>query len=540
MENTQNRKLAVAAIIVMTSTVLSRILGFIRTTLITNIHYLNVNDKDALFMSFAITDVMFFLLVGGSIASVLIPMLSRYISNGDEKNGWRAVSSFINIMFIAITVFSILGEIFAPQLISLVAPGFGKEKAELTVQVTRIMFPSVSFIMLTGLLNGVLYSYHRYVAAAYGTLSYNVFCIISIIVFSRYGVKMVAVGIMCSSILYFLFQLTFTLKNLKLYRPKIYLKDPGLKKLVLLSIPSLIASSIAQINILVSQSYNSYFPDGSVTALRNATDIWQMPYGIFALGLGVAILPSLSEMLAKNDMDSYRSTLVKSLKSMLLLIIPSAVGLAVLGVPATSVIYKWSARMSASTINITSTMLMFFSIALVSQSIVAIVNRAFYANNDTKTPLYIGASSIALNAILCFGFFKLTNLSASGMALAFSISSAIYALLLLWYLNRKVGGLKLRNLLNFSIRVFGAALVMAVILFVINKLIPVDFTQKFTLKHKILELVIIAAEIGFGFMIFMAAAIRLKIEEAVYLYNAIISKMKGLLGRTKVKEIGKM
>ncbi len=538
MEKSKDRNLARAAIIVMTAIVLSRILGFLRTTLITNI--LSVDDKDAIFMAFQITDVMFMLLIGGSISSVLIPMLTRFISNGEEKEGWKAISSFINVMFIAITVLCGIGIIFAHELIDLVAAGFGPVKAEVTVQVTRIMFPSVAFMMLTGLVNGVSNSYRRFAAAAYGSVIYNILCIISIIFLSRYGVKMVAVGILSSAVLYFLIQLIFALNILKYYRPGIHFRNPDFKRLVLLSIPSLLASSISQINILVSQSYNSFFSEGSVTALRNASDIWQLPYGIFAMGLGVAILPSLSEMLIKNDLDSYKRTLTKSLKSMLLVIIPAAIGLAVIGTPVASVIYKWSIGMKPAAISTTGQILTFFTIALVSQSIVAIINRAYYANNDTKTPLYIGVFSIVLNALFCYLLFKLTNLDSAGMALAYSISSAVYAFMMLFVLNKKMGGLKLNVLFIFIAKVVVASLIMAVFLFAAKKLVPVEFTQAFTIKTKIIEILILGLEIGAGLIIFMTAAILMKVEEALYLYTTVIGKVKRIFHRQNVKEIGKM
>ncbi|MDP4093316.1 MAG: murein biosynthesis integral membrane protein MurJ [Bacillota bacterium] len=537
MEYAQKRKLAGAAIIVMSAAVLSRIIGFVRTTLIMNVHYLNTSDKDALFMSFTITDLMNMLLVGGAIASVLIPVLSGYMARNEEEDGWKAVSTFINLTTIMITVLSILGVIFAPQLIHAIAPGFDKETAALTVKISRIMFPSVAFMMLVGLINGILNSYHRFAVSSYGPLLYNVCCVMSVLFLSKYGVTRIALGIMFSAILYFLFQLTFVLKNLKYYRLGIYLKHPGFRKLLVLAVPSLIASSIAQINILISQSYNSNFKTGSVTALKNANDIWQLPYGIFALGMGIAILPSLSEMLATKNLEAFKNTVLKSLKTVLMVIIPSSVAIAVLGIPVTSAIYKWSATMDADKVILTSRILTFFTIALISQSVVAIVNRAFYANNNTKTPLYVGLVSVALNTVFCFVLYKTTNLGASGMALGYSLSSVLYAIVLLGILDKRMQGMHLDKLTIYLIKVVMASLAMGAVLMLVNKYVPVDFTRKFTMHSKVIELVYLVGEAVIGTAIYVGISILLKVDEVVYMLNMVSRRMKSLMGKGSKVEL---
>lgn len=520
MDSSQGKRLTGAAVIVMSSIIVSRITGFLRTVLINNLLHTRM-EKDALFMAFTITDLLYFLLVGGAIAAALIPVLSGYLARNEEEEGWKAVSSFINMIFVAITFLALTGIVFSPQIIHAMAPGFDEEKAALTVKLTRILFPSVSFIMLAGLSNGILNSYKRFAAAAYGPSLYNLGSVCSILFLNKYGVDKVAIGIMASAIFYFLFQLSFALKNLKHYRFKIIFQHSGFIRLFKLAIPSLIASSIVQVNVLISQSYNSNFPDGSVTALRNATDIWQLPYGIFAMGMGMAILPTLSEKLALNEVESFKTILNKSLKTVFFLTIPSAAGLIVLGTPVISAIYKWSAKIDPYTISVTYKILVFFTIALLMQSIVAIVNRAFYANNDTKTPLFVGAGTIVVNAGLCFLFFNLTSLDASGMALAYSISSAAYAITLLLILDKKMKGLYLNRTIGFILKILFASIVMGVILYFINKIVPVDVTRPYSLKLKIPELLYLAVELAIGIAVYFAIVIALKVEEAVFILKKI-------------------
>ncbi|NLC68639.1 MAG: murein biosynthesis integral membrane protein MurJ [Clostridiaceae bacterium] len=508
----------------MSSMILSRITGFLRSTLIPNM--LSRTESDALFAAFKTTDLMYNLLVGGSIAAALIPVLSGYLARGREEEGWKVVGSFINVIFIAMVIISGLGIIFAPQVVSLTAPGYNPETTSLTIALTRILFPSVIFIMLAGLTNGVLNSYQRFAAAAYGPSIYNLGSVLSILIFHDTGVEKVAFGIMTSAFIYFLFQLSFAHRNMKYYRLKIHFKHPGFKRIVKLAIPSLLASSIVQINTVISQSYTSNFEKGSVTALTNANDIWQLPYGIFAMGMGTAILPTLSEKLAVGEKEAFKKIFDKSVKSMLILVIPSAVGFIVLREPVISAIYKWSVNFGADRINMTGSILMFFSLALLSQSILAIVNRAFYACNDTKTPLYSGAVSIVSNALLCYIFFNYTSIGASGMAMAYSISSMVNLAILMYALGRKIKGIYSDQWLKFIIKTVVASAIMGIMVFLFKGLIPVDFSRPFSIDSKMAELLYLFLMIAFGVMAYFVIMVLMGIKEVTYLLGIIKNKFR--------------
>lgn len=530
MDTKEKRKITSAAVIVMSSMILSRITGFLRSTLIPNL--MIKTDSDALFAAFKTTDIMYNLLVGGSIAAALIPVLSGYIARGEEKEGWKVVGSFINSIFLIMLVISGLGIIFAPQVVSLTAPGYDKETSELTVTLTRILFPSVSFIMLAGLTNGILNSYQRFAAAAYGPTIYNLGSVVSILTFYKYGVDKVAYGIMLSAFVYFSFQLSFAYSNIaKHYKFKIYSKHSGYKKITKLAIPSLLASSVTQLNTVISQSYTSNFRLGSVTALNNANDIWQLPYGIFAMGMGTALLPTLSEKLALGEKESFKKILSKGIKSVLFLTIPSGVGFILLREPVISAIYKWSGNFDSERILHTGNILMFYSLALFSQSILAIVNRAFYACNDTKTPLYSGITSILSNALFCYIFYRFTSLEASGMALAYSIAGTINALILLFVLNRKLKGIHLKELIIYILKIIVSSLLMGVLLIFVIKLVPVDFTRAFTIENKVEELCYLLAMIAVGAIIYFIFAFVMSVEETRYFFTLIKSKIR----KTSVK-----
>ena len=518
MEASQKRKLTNAAVIVMSSIIVSRISGFFREMLIPNM--LSPGEADAYIMAFKITDLMYNLLVGGAIAAALIPVLSGYIEKKDEEEGWKAVGTFVNIIFLAMSVICILGMIFAPWLVPIIAYGFNSESTDLTIRLTRILFPSVSFIMLAGLTNGILNSYSRFAASAYGPTLYNIGGALSLLILSRFGVEKVAYGVMFSALLYFLFQLSFAAKNLKRYRFKIYPKHPGFIKLFRLAIPSLVSSSIVQINVLVSAMFVTLFGNGSVNAFNMADKTWQMPYGIFAQGIGIAMLPALSSRFAAHDMEGYKKIFIKSLKTVLLLSIPSAIGLIILRESVIKTIFQWSSKFNQNLIPMAGSILMFFSIALLTQSTVATANRAFYAVNDTKSPLFVGAGTILVNLGLSWFFYRYTSLGVAGMAFSYSITSTLNAVLLLSILNRKMNGVYIKKLVIFLFKVIPASVAMGMILFVTSRF------ADFSTSPKPIQLVYLSLQIITGVLIYFIIVIVARVEEAIYVWETVRSKIK--------------
>ena len=526
--SSNNKKLTGAAIIVMASLVVSRITGYLRTILINNL--LTAAQSDSLLAAFRTTDLMYNLLIGGAISAALVPVLSGYIAKDEEEDGWKAIGTFVNVVFITMIGVCILGVIFAPAVVSMTASGLTGEKRELTIQLTRILFPSVGFMMLAGITNGVLYSYKRFASAAFAPSVYNLGTALSILILSRFGVRYVAYGVLASAIIYFIMQISFAWPNLKYYRPVILWKNHGFRRLFRLAIPSLAASAIAQINILISLNFISMFKnDGSITAYYNANDLWQLPYGIFAMGLGTAILPTLSEKLALKKVGEFKEILNNGFRTILYLIIPSSMAFIVLSQPVVSVVYKWSQVIGKDRIITAGSILLLFTAAMIAQSMLALLNRAFYADNDTKTPLYIGTISIALNFVFCYIFLKATDLGPAGMSLSYSIQSVVNMAIMMVIISKRMNGMGWKKLFDYSLKLLGAAAIMGVVLFILNKFIPIDFTKPFSMHSKLIEIAALGIEILVGATVYFAFTMLFKIDEAVSVKNKFVGKIRGLV-----------
>ena len=508
----------------MSSLIISRITGFLRDTLIRNT--LPAFESDAFFSALRITDLMYNLLIGGAIVAALIPLLTGYLVKDEEEEGWKAVSTFMNLIMLGMVVFCFAGVLFSPQIAGLYK--FSEEKRALVAALSKILFPSVGFMMLAGLTNGIAYSYKNYTAAAFGPTIYNLGTIISLLAFSRYGVDKVAIGFMCSAFVFFVFQFTLVYKNFKYYRPNLFLKHSGFKDLMRLAIPSLAISSIAQINLIISTVYTSTYSEGSLSAYTNASNLWQLPYGIFAMGLGTALLPTLSERSALSDNQGFHHLFGRGLKMVLLLVFPSAVGLVLLGVPIISVVYKWSSHVDADNILQINNILFYFPFALISQSVLAITTRVFYAKKDTKTPFIYGFLSILLNSALCYAFTFVKSIDAGGMSLAYSLQSTVYALILLILLNRK-SKISISNNLRFSAKIIFASLVMGAIVYMLNHTLSPDYLANVGLAAKVKEILFLVFEISAGALTYFAVLWVLKLEEAVYLIRFARGKVYRML-----------
>ena len=525
MTSTQGKRLASAAVIVMSSIVLSRITGFIRESMLSWKVGLSW-AQDAYIAAFTVPDLMYTLLVGGTISAALIPVLSAFLERDEEEEGWKATSTFINIIFSGMLLLCILGIFLAPYIIPVVTPGFADKSPqtkELAVTLTRILFPSVSFIMLAGICNGVLNSYRKFAAAAYGPSIYNIGCALSIFLFaddnSKSMVK-VAVGVACSAALYFLFQFSFAFRNFKFYRFRFDIGNQNFIKLFKQAVPSLMSSSIVQVNVIISTAFVSLSAmQGSLAAFRNANTVWQLPYGIFAMGIGTAVLPTLSRKFAAGDFDDYRNILTKSLTSVLFLSMPSAIGFIILREAIVRAVFKWGGRFDEHSVVIVAGILVYFSLAMITQSIVATINRGFYAVHDTKTPLFVGIAAVFLNFGFGYLFYKTTGLGAAGMALSYSIISTVNSVMLIILINRKVNGIYLNKFLVFILKTASASAAMGIVLYFLNR-IPVH------LGTKPLQLSFLLCEILAGSIVYLVVMLLLKAEEALYFMNIIRERLK--------------
>jgi putative peptidoglycan lipid II flippase len=486
---------------------LSRILGYVRTIVISSTFGMSY-VTDAYNASFTIPDMIYYCLVGGALSSAFIPVFSGYLAQGKDEEGSEMASTILNLVAFLAAILCILGEIFAPQLVNLLVSYTG-ETFRLTVLLTRIMFCQSFFMCLTGISQGILQSYKRFAIPAIGSVLYNITIIVlGLILATKFnlGIKGFSIGVVCGAIVNLSVQVVALRKQSFTYRPIIHLKHPGVKKFFVLLLPVLLGLSMNELNLLANQKFGSGLGESVLSALKNAQQIMQLPIGIFGSAIGLSIFPTMTEHYINGKIDEYKNDLAMSLRNVVFITLPCALGLIAVRVPIIRAMYR-QGKFTDANVNQVATLLAFYCIGIVGYSAQQILNRGFYSSQDTKTPVRINIFILLLNILLSYIFKEFWG--APGLALAYSVSGLTSMVLLLFFLHKKVGTLHGREILRSVVKTCIATLVM----FVAVSLLTAVLEHFMPLGRKIYQLVEVAILGCAGVGVFALAAYLLKMEE---------------------------
>jgi putative peptidoglycan lipid II flippase len=342
------------------------------------------------------------------------------------------------VILAAVTV---LGILLAPFIVTIMAPGFSgsAEKFDLTVLLTKVMFPYILFIGLVALCMGILNALGHFAAPALAPVFLNLAMILSVFGFASFFKKPViglGVGVLIGGMLQLAFQVPFLLKQKFFFWKKSPWYHPAVKQIGKLMMPAVFGSAVYQINILVGTLLASLLPEGSISYLYYADRLVQFPLGIFAIAIGTAVLPSLSRQAAAQDMEALRDTFAYAMRLLFFITMPAMIGLIVLGVPIVQLLFNRGA-FDAITTRLTAEALLYYSLGLWAFSGVRIVVSTFYALQDTKTPVKVAIFSLLANIV--FSLFLMGPMRHGGLALATSLSSMLNLAALLWFLKKRLG-----------------------------------------------------------------------------------------------------
>lgn len=512
-------KVAKAAGILMVAMVLSRILGYVRDVVIYT-HFGQNNLTDAYNAAFSIPDFLYYLLVGGALSSAFIPVFSSYIATNKEKEGWRVASSIFNIVIILMLVGITLGMIFAPALIRLLVPGFSPENIDLTVKMTRIMFLQALFMALNGICMGILNSYQRFLAPAVGAVMYNLGIIVVGLLLSPYlGITGFAIGVVAGAALNFAVQFPALMKIGLRYQPIIDLQHPGVRKIGMLILPVLIGLSVTQFNLFVNQNLGSSLPEGMISALRAAQRIMQLPIGVFAVAIAVAVFPTLTGHAARKEREEFKKTMSLGVRTIIFITLPAAIGLIALKVPIVRLLFQQGKFTPEDTL-VTAYALLFYCFGLFAYSALQFLNRVFYALQDTLTPVTVGIVTIVVNIALNFLLIK--PLGHGGLALAYSLAGFVNMLGLLYILRKKVGSIDGRKMLQSFAVTLAISLVMGLAVFETSRLME----MMVDIGTKAGQLLQVGVSVSVGVLIFGGLVILFKMEEGELAKNIIMRRFR--------------
>ena len=505
----------------MAAQLASRLLGFLRETLIANF-FGQSRVTDAYNTAFILPDLLYWLLVGGVLSAAFIPVFSEYIAQGNEEEGWRVVSSIVNIIFLALSIFILFGLFFAPEFLKLMVPGFSSQDLALTARLTRILLIQPLFMAFSGLTMGVLNSYKIFWPSALGTVLYNA----SVIFFGTVlanpsnpqSISGFAVGVVIGALLNFSIQIPALRKVGVRYHPIIDWRHPGVRRIALLAVPIIISYSLNQIQIAVNNNFGSNLFPGSISAIWYSTRLFQVPIGIFALAIAVAAFPTMTEQAALKQWDGLRETISRAVRMVVFITLPVSVGMIVLRYPLIRVLFQHGHFNADDTLR-TAVPLLYFSLGISAQSVIQILPRAFYALQDTWTPVVLGLISMAID-IVCM-FLLVHPLQAGGLAFADTISAAVNMLLLLYVLRKKMGKMDGKTMLVTGIKTLLSSLLMALVVWFWS-----GWLTKLLGSRTLPSMFTLISGTVLGVLVFALAAKLLRMEEFAQTMGLVRRKLK--------------
>ncbi len=460
--NNQSKTITGAALIIASATLLSKLIGLIRDRILA--HYFGAGEiMDAYYAAFKIPDLIYTLLIVGALTAGFIPTFTKLFYAGEEKSpAWRLANNIFNIGGLIIAALSILGQILAPLLVPVIAPGFSEANRELTISLTRIMFISPLFFGLSMTLGGVLQSLRRFVLYSIAPIFYNLGIIIGTVFFVKFcGPIGLAWGVVLGAVLHFSLQMIGAYNGGWRWKWHFDLKDPETRLVAKLMIPRTLGLAVTEINVFVVTILASLLPIGSVAVYNYANNLQGVPTGIIGIPFALAVFPLLSVAAAKNNTQEFIKYLSSTARQIIFLVIPISIIVLLLRAQIVRVVlgsgaFDWSATTA------TANALAFFSFGLFAQSLVPLLARAFYSLCDTKTPFVTGiiAELIAIISALIL----MKPLGVAGLALASSIGAIVNLTLLSIYLRKNTGGIEGEKIISSLYRVSIAAIAMAVVI----------------------------------------------------------------------------
>ncbi|GAB0112856.1 murein biosynthesis integral membrane protein MurJ [Acidisoma sp. C75] len=417
-------------------TMISRILGFVREILTASALGAGAMS-DAFFVALRLPNLFRTLFAEGAFSAAFVPLFSGMVAKDGQERAMRFAQDTFSGLLLALTLFVILGEIFTPAILHVVAPGFDSDPAHfrLTVELTRITFPYLAFISLASFQGGLLNATDRFAATAATSILLNVFLILALLHRPVMG-QTLAAAVTLSGIAQCLW-LAWCCRRagLRLGWPRLHV-SPELRRLMRIMLPGVFGAGATQLNLLVSTAIASLAPTGSVSYLSYADRLNQLPLGVVGIAVATAILPTLSRHIRRGEESAARHTQNRGLELALLLTLPAAVALMLESHPILHVLFE-RGKFGPHQVAEVAPTLTAYALGLPAFVLIKVVVTDFLARSDTLTPVKVAASAMALNIVLTITLGLYSGLAHVGIALATSIAGWVNALALMALSSRR-------------------------------------------------------------------------------------------------------
>ena len=483
------------AVIIMVATLLSRVLGFLRETILANFYGTSM-VADVFVLTFNIPGLIISI-VGSVIYMMYIPMYYDTRDRLGEDEALKFTNNILNILSVFSIIVSILGIIFAGEIIKIFAIGFTGEKFNLAVQFLRIMMFGVLFLSLNKIQSSFLQVKESYLPASIVGVVYNIVIIIAIFISVKLGSYYLAIGALVGLFIQVLLLLPCMYKRGYRYSFYMNIKDESIIKMIKLSIPMMMGVAMSQLNVYVDKALASTLGDGKLAALNYASRLNDFVVALFVTSLITVIYPKLSQFVNNKDTINFKKIIVKSSNCIILVVVPIVLGAIILAEPIVRILLE-RGSFSAESTAMTSNALKLYAIGIIGYAVKEILSRGFYSLGDTKTPMI--NSSISVIFIKPFSYM--------GLAMATSISYMVTVVLMFFSLRKKVGSFNGSAVVSTFLRSLIGAIVMSIVVILIYNNLVAVLGLSF-----IGECTSLAAAILGGIIVYIICMKILKVEE---------------------------
>ncbi len=424
-----------AGVILSATYLLSRILGYART-LVLGTTFGAGPELDAFFAAFRLPDLIYQVVAAGAMGSALIPVLSALLAKGERAHAWHVVATLANLLLVALAILAAIAFVTAPVLVQFLTPGFDAEGLARTVDLTRIMLVAPIMLALGAVATSALNAEGRFTAAALAPIVYNIMIIGGAVLLGpTLGVTGLAIGVVVGAAGHLAVQLPSILRLG--FRPilRIDLDDSAARRVLALLGPRALGLGATQITFIVMTALASSLGEGAVSTYAIAFALLQIPLGVIGIPLGIVIFPSISREHALGAVETYVSLVTRAVRLLVFVMVPIvALGIA-LRVPMVELLFGYG-RFDRLAIEGTAAVLAAFLFGLPAHASIAVLARAFYARQDTRTPVMAAIVAVVINTTL--GVIFVGPFGLPGLAAAIAIGAWVEALYLLVALGRHV------------------------------------------------------------------------------------------------------
>ena len=443
---TSKKFLVKAAFWVMVATLGSRLLGFLREVQLA--YYFGLSPmRGAFTVAFKIPNLIRLLVADAAMSAAFIPVLAEYLSKENKEEAWKISSQLMTLTFIVLTTIVLICEFFMPTVIRITSPGFTKDPDLFyhTVQLSRVIFPIITILGISGVVMGILHSMKHFTFPAIAPIFWNIINLLALYLFYQQGgIYAAAWGVLVATFVQLLIQHLGFLKVPFRHTISFFPLHPAIKHIGLLMIPVTLSIGVINFNALVGNFFASLLGPAEVAAIDSAFRLFQLPQGMFAVAIGTVLFPVLSTANVAKQMDHFAKILETGLRQISFLTLPFTGWFVALSLPISRLCFE-RGNFTAKDSQMVAWALLFYSIGMSFTSVNTLFNRGFYSLKKTWLPLHLSILNILLNILLTWLF--LHPLRHGGICLAVSLVSIVNFFGLCYFMKREVPQFKIKPIL---------------------------------------------------------------------------------------------